>query len=280
MILRQLLLLILTFACLSAHSESLKNRVISSGPHAGKKLGDVILQYSIPGQSEEDSKIPARAVSDTYKFFDKFAGTQRRFQQHVIAPLPENPRVSGFLDKTEWVEGPTIGNQKYIAIFDLNQHASKKRLHIINTETGDIISIEASHGRDTDCGGERLGWACKFISDRESEGTPLGFFATGSMYNGGHGLSVRMNGLEGSLSECLQNPDGSYKTCPGNILPTTIIIHSASYVMEGHAGRSHGCVALSNAMMAEMREKLKDGALFYFYHDSIDPDRPEPDIED
>ncbi|MCC2679477.1 MAG: hypothetical protein K0R29_2053 [Pseudobdellovibrio sp.] len=265
------------FICLAvADAEPLRSRVFTSGPNAGKKLTDVLTSYTARNHDGEVIRIPPKSITDALAFFDSHSATNRRYEQMVLTADPENPGKSVFMTQLESNQGPTIENQKYIVIFDLNSKASSKRLHIINTETGEVDSVEASHGRDTDCGGDRLGWACRFISDRESEGTPLGFFTTGEMFNGNHGGSLRMNGLEGSFRQCRRNSKGIYETCPGNILPTTIIIHSASYVMEGHAGRSHGCVAVSEPNMARFREKLRDGALFYFYHNSLDTQVRQP----
>jgi len=265
------------FICLAtAEAEPLRSRVFSSGPHAGKKISDVLNSYTATNDDGHTVRIPPNAIIDAITFFDAHSATNRRFQQLVMTADPENPGKSIFTNAIEWNQGPTIENKKYIVIFDLNLKASSKRLHVINIETGEVISMESSHGRDTDCGGDRLGWACRFISDRESEGTPLGFFATGEMFTGNHGLSLRMNGLEGAINQCPKYSKGGNQTCPGKILPTSIIIHSASYVMEGHAGRSHGCVAVSESNMVRIREKLRDGALFYFYHNSLESQVRQP----
>ena len=243
-----------------AAATPLRERVIRTGSHSGQKLIDVVEDYTIPGLAGGARvHIPSKAIRDAFNFFDRYAGTTREYKYTGVDPDLNRQGIQ-FLSGEKTTTGPTIGNQRYMAIFDLNLKSSLKRLHVINLETGDISSAEVAHSYTSDCGTRRPGYACYFISHVDSKSTPLGFFSTGQVYNNAEfGWNVTMNGLEMVSSGFA-----------GNHIPSTIVIHKASYVYEGHAGRSHGCPAVSESNISWVRNNLKDGALFYFYHTSLD----------
>lgn len=247
-------ILLLIFSS-SVFASQTGDRVIVTGPNAGRKLIDVVEAYRVPGTRQ---RIPEQAVENAFEFFDRYYGTHRRFQQLLQMPLPENPNVISFYQRRVDMMGPTLWKPYYITIFDMNLHSSKRRVHVINLSTGEITSIEGSHGVETDCGGQRYGYACNFVSDRESNASPLGFFATGPTFNSSKGPAIPLNGLQTT-----------------NDFPSTIVIHPARYVGPGHAGRSWGCVAVSNANISRI-QAIEDGTLFYFYHDSLNSQESEP----
>jgi hypothetical protein len=179
------------------------------------------------------------------------------------------PYLSG---RVQEYTAPTLPNKKYIMIFDMNLHSSVHRFHIINIETGEVESMTAAHGQDTDCGGKRFGYACRFANNTTvDEASPLGFFATGPEFKPSgplkHNYGIFLYGLEKN--------SGSFE---GNDLPDAIVMHDANYVNSTHAGRSHGCIALSENEMEDWKDKIKDGALVYFYHDAIEKMRKTPAV--
>ncbi|MGZ3690477.1 MAG: murein L,D-transpeptidase catalytic domain-containing protein, partial [Pseudobdellovibrio sp.] len=235
---------------LEAHS--LNNYTITSGPYSGKKLIDVVEAYT-----SEKEHIPTRAIHQAFNFFDLYVNTTRTYSYLGINESLTKPGTQ-YLGGVKTGTAETIANQRYLTIFDLNLSSSLKRLHVIDLETGEISSYEAAHGIESDCGSKKPGYACTFISDRESKASPLGFFQTGQVYNSEeHGGVVTLNGLEKS-----------------NDFPSSIVIHSASYVHAGHAGRSNGCPAVSEANIGRVRDDLKGGTLFYFYHNSLESGTP------
>jgi hypothetical protein len=202
--------------------------------------------------------VPLRAAQDAFDFYDRFHLSSRNFKYFQLTPIPKNSNILGFVDHV--VEGvfPTIANQRFLIIFDLNLHSSVKRLHVIDLQTGAVESVQAAHGKESDCGGRRAGFACKFISERESQASPLGFFVTGQLYNAIEGPALRLNGLEAPSLGFL-----------GNDEPSTIIIHGAAYVTPGHTGLSWGCPAMDSPVLERLKDKIANGALFYFYHSSL-----------
>lgn len=251
-----------------AAATPLMERTIQSGSNSGKKLIDLVDAYTIPGLSGGSRvHIPALAVEQAFAFFDRYAGTTRSYNYRGVHPVAGRPGFE-YLGGVSSATGPTIGNQRLMVIFDLNLHSSLKRLHVINIETGDIDSFVAAHGLESDCGSRRPGYACNFVSDQESRATPLGFFMANRLYNSeSHGGAITLVGLEKSSSGF-----------SGNDVPTEVVIHSAPYVRESSAGRSNGCPAVSEANIGWFRQNVKDGALFYFFHSSLDYTGREPSV--
>jgi len=263
---------------------SLEDRVISSGPNSGKKLIDIINAHKVKGHVDKGrghswEHIPEKAVKEAFEFYDHYSETIRQYDSKMsLRPCvyPDTkvsipaPCLSGLVQK---YKGPTIANKRYIMIFDMNLYRTVHRFHIIDLVTGEVESMTASHGMDSDCGG----YACKFADNRTfdpelddkdkvkgAEALPLGFFVTGPQFTPSgsrkHKYGIFLNGLEKN--------SGKFE---GNDIPDALVMHDAAdYVTENDAGRSWGCIALSEKNMERWKESIADGALIYFYHDDIE----------
>jgi len=122
-----------------------------------------------------------------------------------------------------------------IGIADFSSHASKPRLHVFDLQSGKVKSFLVAHGKGSDPA--HTGWLKTFSNAPGSEATSQGAYLTADVYNGKHGVSRRLIGLDGD-------------NC--NALSRGIVIHSAPYVSDalarsGTLGRSQGCFAVSQA---------------------------------
>ncbi|MCX6180747.1 MAG: murein L,D-transpeptidase catalytic domain family protein [Bacteroidetes bacterium] len=146
-------------------------------------------------------------------------------------------------------------NKDYIlAIADLSQSANAKRLYILDLEKNILLfQTYVAHGRNS--GDE---YAKSFSNTANSYQSSLGFYTTGSTYNGKHGLSLRLMGMEPSINDLAEE--------------RAIVIHGADYVCEnfikqnGRLGRSLGCPAVSPELCAPIIDVLKDGTCFFMYY--------------
>ena len=83
----------------------------------------------------------------------------------------------------------------------------------------------------------------------------VGFYVTGQTYQGKHGLSLKINGI-----------DEGFNT---NALNRAIVIHGADYVSKsfvnqhGRLGRSQGCPALPVAKTSEIVQLIKDRSCLF-----------------
>lgn len=142
----------------------------------------------------------------------------------------------------------SIKNQKYMTIIDMTQHSSKKRMYVINMQSGSVSAYLAAHGRNSDP--NDTGYATKFSNEEGSRMTSLGFYLTGSRYSGSHGTSMYLNGLQSTNS---------------NAMSRAIVMHGADYVTPAHTGRSWGCPAVETRYISGLVNQLENGSLLYIW---------------
>jgi len=141
-----------------------------------------------------------------------------------------------------------LGNLRYIGVVDFARHSSFARFYIADTQDGTLNIYHVAHGSGSDP--DRDGYATIFSNVVNSNASSLGFYLTGEIYNGKHGRSMRLHGLSATNS---------------NAYERAVVIHAADYVSDNNVqpGRSWGCLAVSNAMLGNVIETLKGGALIY-----------------
>jgi hypothetical protein len=137
---------------------------------------------------------------------------------------------------------------QYLSICDFSQSARRKRMYIINLEDHSIVlQTYVAHGMKS--GGE---FARQFSNKPESHQSSLGFYVTKNTYFGQHGLSLRLEGLEKGIN------DKAYRRA--------IVLHGATYIGEGHMGRSFGCPAVPKHESKKIIQTIKDGTCLFIYH--------------
>src|SRR6218665_159959 len=144
-----------------------------------------------------------------------------------------------------------------LSIADLSQSANAKRLYVIDLEKKKIVfNTYVSHGRNS---GEEF--ARFFDNKPECYKSSLGFYVTGSVYSGAHGVSLRLKGMEQGINHCAEQRG--------------IVMHGAAYVGEdfirrhGRLGRSQGCPAVPEEECQPIVNSIKEGSCFFvFYPDS------------
>lgn len=170
------------------------------------------------------------------------------FQKVLEKGVPEVPlrKAFNYFDANK----SKIKNKNYMTIIDFSQHSGQKRFYLIDMKTGAVDKLLTSHGRGSDP--EHTGIAKKFSNVSGSNMTSLGFMLTAERYIGEHGVSLRLDGLEGINS---------------NARPRAIVIHGADYVDPSRPkmGRSLGCPAVENRLIVSLVKKIENGSLMYSY---------------
>lgn len=148
-----------------------------------------------------------------------------------------------------------ISNQKVMTIFDIGQHSGRRRLYVINLETGYVSAIHVAHGKNSDK--NHNGYAESFSNQSGSLQSSLGFMITGSTYYGSKGYSLNLHGQENRND---------------NVYSRRVVIHGADYVSPDRSkmGRSWGCPAVSRANTKWFINKIKNGSLLYIYNAKYD----------
>lgn len=142
---------------------------------------------------------------------------------------------------------------KSLAIIDFSKPSTEKRLYIIDPSTGKLLyQTFVAHGKNS---GENL--PTRFSNKMNSLQSSLGFYLTGSVYNGAHGKSLQLIGCEKGIND--------------HAFERGIVLHGADYVNEkfirtnNRLGRSHGCPAVSYDDLSDVITLLKDNGCLFVY---------------
>ncbi|MBP7395391.1 MAG: murein L,D-transpeptidase catalytic domain family protein [Flavobacterium sp.] len=146
--------------------------------------------------------------------------------------------------------------KEILTLVDFSLSSNTKRLWVIDLATNTILFQSlVAHGRNT---GEEF--ATNFSNKTSSFQSSLGFYITGEVYKGKHGLSLKLDGLEKGIN------------C--NARSRAVVIHGADYVSESfirqhkRLGRSQGCPALPNDLTLPIINTIKEQSILFIYHPS------------
>ena len=112
-----------------------------------------------------------------------------------------------------------------------------------------------AHGRNT---GDDF--ASSFSNAAESYKSSLGFYSTGEIYNGKHGMSLKLDGLEKGVNDNARNRG--------------VVMHAADYVSNSFVksnhrlGRSQGCPAVPVELSKDIINAIKNKSCLFIYHPS------------
>jgi hypothetical protein len=147
-----------------------------------------------------------------------------------------------------------LENNNTLSICDFSQSSRKKRLYIIDVASRKLLlNTYVAHGRNS--GGE---YATSFSNDQDSHKSSLGFYVTRNTYNGAHGLSLRIEGVEKGFNDKANTRD--------------VVVHGCDYLGERwiknspFAGRSWGCPAVPLAETPKVIKLIKNGSCLFIYH--------------
>lgn len=146
-----------------------------------------------------------------------------------------------------------VKNSK-LSIVDFSKASTEKRLYVIDLENQKLLfNTMVAHGKNT---GTLM--ATNFSNNNSSNQSSLGFYVTAETYNGKHGLSMRLDGVEAGLNN--------------NARERAIVMHAADYVNEGFAksmgfiGRSWGCPAVSPKDNGPIVNAISNGSVLFIYN--------------
>ncbi|WP_310595389.1 murein L,D-transpeptidase catalytic domain family protein [Flavobacterium sp.] len=144
-----------------------------------------------------------------------------------------------------------------LTLIDFSLSSNMKRLWVIDLASKTILYQSlVAHGRNT---GEEF--ANSFSNAAQSFKSSLGFYATGEVYNGKHGLSLRLDGLEKGINDNARNRG--------------VVMHAADYVSNSFVknnrrlGRSQGCPAIPVGLSKDIIGAIKDKSCLFIYHPKL-----------
>ena len=141
--------------------------------------------------------------------------------------------------------------QGRLAVIDFDLPSTEKRLWVYDLNTRQLLfHTLVAHGHNS---GENE--ATHFSNTDQSNMSSLGFYVTGTQYEGKHGHSLRLTGM-----------DEGFNT---NAAMRSVVMHGADYVSQefirqnGRLGRSLGCPALPLDSYSQIISALRDGSCLF-----------------
>ena len=162
-----------------------------------------------------------------------------------------------FANAMESLDEMEYSNEDIVTIIDFSKPSTEKRLFVLDLITQEILfHTFVAHGKNTG-----VNMATKFSNNKGSNQSSLGLYRTGESYQGKHGYSLRLDGLEKGFND--------------NARIRAVVMHSASYVSKdfierhGRLGRSWGCPAVPVEFSREIIDLIKGGSCLYIYANNI-----------
>lgn len=162
--------------------------------------------------------------------------------------------VKSALNAYRWaVAHGEVAKKSILTIIDFTKPSYEKRLWVINLKNGHVLMhMHVAQGHNTGAV-----YAKHFSNQPGSHESSPGLYTTQSVYDGKHGESLRINGLENGINS--------------NALNRAVVIHPAAYVTpsfikeNGYAGRSWGCFAVNPAKAERFIHLIKGGSVLFAY---------------
>jgi hypothetical protein len=146
-----------------------------------------------------------------------------------------------------------LSEKQLLTIVDFDKPSSEKRFWLLDLKSKKVLHhTYVSHGKNS---GDNI--ASQFSNVNDSNKSSLGFYITEDTYNGKHGLSLKLNGVDDAFNS--------------NAKMRNIVMHGADYVNEGtiralgRLGRSEGCPALPMGEHLSIIEKVKDHTVLFMH---------------
>jgi len=139
-----------------------------------------------------------------------------------------------------------------IGIVDFTRASREPRFHVVDLIDGSASAHLVAHGRGSDPA--HTGWVSRLSNEPGSFASSAGAYATGALYEGAHGHSMRLGGLDADNS---------------NAEARALVVHAAWYVSPeiaqtaGKLGRSEGCFAVSSTSLDVVLRQLGPGRLLF-----------------
>ncbi|MFD1872096.1 murein L,D-transpeptidase catalytic domain family protein [Hymenobacter bucti] len=185
-----------------------------------------------------------RLESTTHDLYTSIGAEQQGLRFEVFEKA-----LTGYLNLKQ--AGRLSEHQQRLTVIDFDLPSTEKRLWVLDlSERKILFHTLVAHGHNS---GENE--ATSFSNTDQSNMSSLGFYVTGHEYQGKHGRSLRLQGL-----------DEGFNT---NAASRSVVMHGADYVSEafikqnGRLGRSLGCPALPLDQYAQIIDAVHGGSCLF-----------------
>lgn len=177
-------------------------------------------------------------------------------ERKILANAPGlNPDALAYAVKGyQWaVKNRHVDKKHILTVVDFTKPSSDKRLWVINLHSSKILmNTLTTQGKNSG-----VTMATSFSNTNNSKKSSLGVFKTLNDYQGKHGLSMRLKGLEKGIND--------------NAFDRAIVVHPANYATPSfvkkfdRTGRSWGCFAVNPAISKKLVKLTKGGSVIFAY---------------
>ena len=224
----------------------------------------LMVSLSFVGKDTYTEKVEVKSITTDPKLVAEntkvsFEAKCKSFYEELIVEDYSLPNFESFSKAFEGYE--QLKNQGKIendvlTIVDFSLPSTEERMWVIDMKTKTILLQSlVAHGRNS---GDNM--ATNFSNVSESFQSSLGFYTTGEVYQGKHGFSLRLDGMEKGINDNARN--------------RAVVIHGADYVSKsfikqhGRLGRSQGCPAVPYEVHETLINKIKNKSCLFIYHSS------------
>ena len=149
--------------------------------------------------------------------------------------------------------GKLANEKEILSICDFSKPSTENRLWIIDLARKKVLfNTYVAHGQGS---GEL--YAASFSNKMNSHQSSLGFYVTNDTYEGDHGTSLHLSGMDEGFNDAAYDRE--------------IVVHGAAYVCDKFIckneflGRSWGCPAVPEALSLPIINTIKDGTCLFIY---------------
>ena len=209
------------------------------------------IQQSVAGTAHNELKMPKMDFSPKAQFDQEMRATYSALgaEQEGLRFETFAKAMTGYLNLRQ--QGKLAADKQTLTVIDFDLPSTEKRLWVLDLGKKEILfHTLVAHGHNS---GENE--ATNFSNTDQSNMSSLGFYATGSEYEGKHGHSLRLQGL-----------DEGFNT---NAAARSVVMHGADYVSEdfikqnGRLGRSLGCPALPMDQYSQIIDVVNGGTCLF-----------------
>ncbi len=147
-----------------------------------------------------------------------------------------------------------LDNKQLLTIVDYSKPSTERRLWVVDVKNNKVLfNTWVAHGKNSGTVNSN-----SFSNDPRSLKSSLGVFLTSETYDGHHGYSLRVKGLEHGIND--------------NAYSRTVVFHGADYANPqvakqlGRLGRSWGCFAVGPQVIKPLVDTIKHDTLVVAYY--------------
>ena len=215
------------------------------------------IQQSVAGTAGNELRMPKMAFSPKVRFEQELRATYSALgaEQEGLRFETFQKAMTGYLNLRQ--DGKLADGKQVLTVIDFDLPSTEKRLWVLDLGKKEILfHTLVAHGHNS---GENE--ATNFSNTDQSNMSSLGFYATGSEYEGKHGHSLRLQGLDEGVNT--------------NAAARSIVMHGADYVSEafikqnGRLGRSLGCPALPMDQYSQIIDAVNGGTCLFLNKSAV-----------